>query len=127
MYWLVMAKQKRTATRRRSSKTLKAVARPMAPAAPTFGEVMAEMRATAHEGVAEAIVAAATYQPDIKPRNAPRVQHGHRAQALFDGVIEALAEAIVANSRAGCEMEMSYMVADMLQARVAQHVCAGSA
>jgi len=85
------------------------------------------MRATAHESVSAAICGAAAYQPEVKPRKMPRMAHGHRAQALFDGIVEALAEAIITESRPGYEDEMALLVADMLRSRVVQHTCAGRA
>lgn len=120
-----MAKSNRRSTRARRT-SLPKVTRPAA-TAPTFGEVLEEMRAEAHQGVAAAIHGAASYQPDTKPRRIPKLAHGHRAQALFDGIVEALSEAIIAESRPGFESEMASLVADMLMSRVEQHTCAGRA
>jgi len=85
------------------------------------------MRATAHETVSAAICGAAAYQPDVKPKKVPKMAHGHRAQALFEGIVAALAEAIIAESRPGYEDEMALLVSDMLRSRVVQHTCAGRA
>lgn len=84
------------------------------------------MRSTAREGVQEAISRAVVHSPPKRAKGTPRLAHGHKAQALFAGLVEGLAEAICENAAAGGEVMMAHLVAEMLISRVHANGCAGS-
>jgi len=96
----------------------------MSVSGPTFGEALLEMRSAAHQGVQSAIAHAAMHET-TKARGRPRMAAGYRVQALFDGIVEAVAEGIIGSARPGAEIDLARLVADMLVARVAQHTSDG--
>ena len=97
---------------------------------PTFGEALQTMRQAAYAGVEEAISQAHAYQPPPASRGRPRrrnVEAGERARALFGGVLDAVAEAVVDAAEPGSEIIFAEIVAKMLIAKVHQQSCLGAA
>lgn len=94
-------------------------------ASPNFREALHDMRLAAQEGVQDAIVRAHLMQPPQNARGRPRLAAGHTSQALFDGVCEALAEAIVQTARPGAELAILRLVEDLLESKVQQRLCGG--
>lgn len=107
------------AKRRKASKSLSA------PPGGTFGEHLREMRSAAHQGVHTAMAAATVHTPPRRAKGRPRLAGGHQVQALLNGLIDGVADAIVANARPGAEAQMAVLVSEMLVARVHQRMCAG--
>ena len=100
-------------------------AAPRSTAGVTFGEALREMRAVAQDGVSEAIVAATLYRPPPRAKGTPKLAAGHQAQALFEGICEALADAVVDVSRPGGEEQMAKLVGQILLTHVQRKICVG--
>jgi hypothetical protein len=83
------------------------------------------MRLAAQTGVQDAIVRAHLMSPPPNAKGRPRLAAGHTSQALFDGVCEALAEAIVQTAKPGAELAILRLVEDLLESKVQQRLCEG--
>lgn len=95
--------------------------------APTFQEALQDMRDAARSGVQSAIDQAVVLQPPRRARGRPRHAGGHQAQALFQGVIDGIAGAVIESAKPGTEHVMAQLVADMLIATVHKQLCASRA
>ena len=91
----------------------------------SYGEALRGLRGTAHVGVREAIEDARDISFPRRVRLSKKRNAGHEAQALFDGVVAAIAETVVFTSRPGRELEMAHMVAKLLISKVELMGCAG--
>ena len=85
------------------------------------------MRLAAHSGVQDAIDGARDAYIPPRTRRVSVQRAGHEAQALFDGIISAVAESVVRTSRPGREVEMADLVAKLLVSKVQSMSCVGRA
>ena len=95
--------------------------------APTYREALKGMRLAAHSGVQEAIYDARDAYIPPQRRRVSGQRAGYEAQALFDGIITAVAESVIRTSKPGCEVEMADFVAKLLVSKVQSMGCAGQA
>jgi len=98
---------------------------PIRSAQPTFRDALQDMRLAAHQGVQDAISRAHLLSPPPNAKGRPRLAAGHTGQALFDGICEALAEAIVQTAATGSELALLHLVEDLLESKVQKQLCQG--
>ena len=94
---------------------------------PTYREALTGMRRAAHSGVQDAIDGARDAYIHPQRRRVSGQRAGHEAQALFDGIIAAVAESVIRTSRPGREVEMADLVAKLLVSKVQSMSCVGQA
>lgn len=89
---------------------------------PSFKSALDGLRQQAHRGVSSAIWDArrALPSPDRKPASR-RPQRG-AAHALFDGILDAVAETIVDVATSGLELELSALVCETLMQKVSKKI-----
>lgn len=90
-----------------------------------YREALHDMRLAAQEGVQEAIDHAHMLTPEMPTRRPRGVSHAHQSHALFDGITEALADAIIDTARPGSELGILRLVEDMLESKIQRRLCAG--
>ncbi len=106
-------------------KTNRAARRPA-----TYRDALSSLRATAQEGVQEGIQVACSTFHETRPARRPyrhRKARGMELEALYGGILNAVALSIMETASPGCEVSMARLVADQLIAKVEEMGCVGRA
>lgn len=86
---------------------------------PTYREALLAMRSRTHADVREVIRDAHSSLP---ARVRSKASNGEHLQHLFDGIVAAIADQIMAAAEEGNEVEMADLVGEMLTAKVRSRV-----
>ena len=89
----------------------------------TYGDALRGLRQAAQSGVQEAIEDARSYIPP--PTRDIRRSHVQSTEALFDGVVSAVANSILRTAMPGSEEDMARLVSAMLIRKVQVMGCVG--
>jgi hypothetical protein len=98
------------------------------PRAGSYREALASLRAHAETSVASGIEVAREEFTEVRfTRSSRRLSQGMALEALYSGILDAVAGSIADMAAPGREVDMAHLVADLLVQKVERMSCLGQA